>query len=440
MSQNTRKSWKSHIGFIFAALGSAIGLGSIWRFPYVVGENGGAAFILIYLLFTFIIGYPVLISEIAIGKKTQQNPSNAFKELGKTKFWQRSGKLTIITGFIISSFYSVIAGWILIYFIQSISNDLYSSFNQFKGSNQFTSLCIISHGFFLFLSFLILTYDIQKGIERFNKIFIPLLFFILLLLLINSFNTLNYKQALNFLFYPRFSDLSFSSILAALGHAFFSLSLGQGTMITYGSYILKKESNFKLTLPVVILNILISLLIGIVIFSYTFSYNIPPQEGPVLIFDVLPIIFNKMRFGHLLSSLFFFLVFIAAITSEISALEPMICYISEKKKKITRKKACLYTCLGAFLLGLPSALSFKLLNITFMQKNLFDIISFISINILVPIGGLLSILLIGWKYKFSKMFQEINKNSLPYFYLKLSIKYLSPILIVIILISAFFIY
>jgi neurotransmitter:Na+ symporter, NSS family len=433
-----RESWKSKIGFIFAALGSAIGLGSIWRFPYIVGENGGAMFILLYLFFLVLIGFPILTAEILIGRKTQMNPYGAFDQIGKRRLWRFFGKMTIVTGFLISSFYSVIAGWALGYLCEAFTGKLVSVSNAAQAAHLFTTWSqtpqwsLGFHFLFMVLSVYVLLSGVRKGIESKSKIFMPLLFLILLFLVFKGLSFPNSHLGLNFLFSPDLNELTPKAVIMALGQAFFTLSLGQGTMITYGSYLTKKVDVSSSCLPVVLLNTLISILVGIAIFTIVFSVGLLPTSGPSLIFETLPIVFAETSGGWFLSILFFSLVVLAALTSEISALEPAISYLIDEKKW-PRKKASITVGAGAFILGIPTSLSF-----IYPDKiSFYEIISFVSVNLLVPVGGLVALLLIIYKWGIKPALKELRpKMSRGYqLYFFVSWKYIAPILIGLILLD-----
>jgi len=440
-----RENWKSRIGFIFAALGSAVGLGSIWRFPYVVGENGGAAFILLYILCLLLIGFPVLLSEIVIGKATQKSPSLAFKELTKSDIWAKAGKMTLITGFVISSFYSVVAGWGLGYLIEAIKGNLTTIETSTQAVSRFTSLsanpywCVGFHFIFLVLAVAVLFSGVRKGIEVGSKIMMPLLLFVLGVLVINGLSMPDGMKGVKFLFSPDFSTVTPQVFLMALGQAFFTLSLGQGTMITYGSYLPKKDKVFNNCGIVVILNTCIAILMGVAIFTAVFSTGIEPTSGPALLFETLPLVFTKISGGYFFSILFFLLVTIAALTSEISALEPMIAYLIDRKK-MARKKAVLLTSIGAFILGVPSALSFSLLTNVAFNMSFFDLVSFVSINILVPLGGLSAVLLVGWKTKKHLVDLLEDKHKSVQWYFTVCTRYVAPVLIGLILLDLLGVY
>ncbi len=440
-----RETWKSRTGFILAALGSAVGLGSIWRFPYMVGENGGSAFIFLYLLFLALMGLPVLLSEIAIGKKAQKNPFGAMKSaLGKRGGFL--GKMLIITGLLISSFYSVIAGWTVSYFFSSLSGKVSllqtSSKTAFFFSSVSTSFSysLLSHAFFLSLCLWILISGVKKGIEAKSKILMPLLFLVLLFLSVYALFLPGGTKGLSFLFSFDLSKVTPTVWVAALGQAFFTLSLGQGTMITYGSYLPKKEEIVKSCIPVVLLNLFLSLVVGIAVYGIVFSFPIEVDKGPSLIFETLPLVFSSLPFGSVFSSLFFFLVVIAALTSEISALEPAISYLVDEKG-FSRKRASVYVVALAFVLGIFSILSFTSYKYSLFQGiSFYEAISYFSVNILVPLGGLVAVLTTGWKWKKKMLFQELScsEKSLFSSLLIFCLRYVTPLLIVYIFFDLLF--
>lgn len=445
-----REQWKSRFGFIWAAVGSAIGLGSIWRFPYVVGENGGATFVLLYLICLLLVGFPVLISEILIGRKAQLNPSGSFKEIGRHKGWQGMGKMTILTGFLVSSFYVVIAGWTLGYFFQALFGGL-TSFESTKAAvNHFQVFStspwwgIGSLVGFLFLSFFVLYTGVQKGIEAGNKIMMPLLLIVLLFLAVKGLMMPGGEQGLTFVFKPDWSEITPTAILLALGQAFFSLSLGQGTMVTYGSYLGKKENVPGTCLPITLFGICVSLLAGIAIFTIVFSAGLPPSSGESLMFQTLPIIFSQIPGGYFLCLLFFLLLVLAALTSQISAMEPLIAYFMDAWKW-KRHRAVLTTAIAVFIVALPCVLSFgPWREMTFFGKNFFNLLLFLCLNILIPLGGLVAVILVGWRWTFKKAFPHLKEGAEGFFktyphlrwYFEISIKYIAPLIIVIVMLDA----
>ncbi|NGX51006.1 MAG: hypothetical protein K1060chlam2_00863 [Chlamydiae bacterium] len=447
--QAKREHWKSRVGFIWAAVGSAIGLGSIWRFPYVVGENGGATFVLLYLVCLLLVGFPVLISEILIGRKAQLNPSGAFREIGKSKSWQKIGKMTVLTGFLVSSFYCVIAGWTLGYLLQALFGKLTDFQTASEVSNHFQAfsasplLGLFSVIGFLALSTFVLYIGVQKGIEAINKIMIPLLFFLLIFLAVKGFMMPGGERGVTFLFKPEWSEITPTAVLLALGQAFFALSLGQGTMVTYGSYLGKKENVPGTCFPIAIFGICISLLAGVAIFTIVFSAGLAPTSGVSLMFQTLPIVFSQIPGGYFLSVLFFLLLVIAALTSQISAMEPLISYFIDSRKW-KRQRAVVTTALSVFLLAVPCTLSFgPLKGFTLFGMNFFDLLLFLCLNILIPLGGLGAVILVGWWWGFRSAFPHLREGAEKLFrdfpvlkwYFQISIRYIAPIIIVIVMLD-----
>lgn len=444
-----RVQWKSKIGFMWAAIGSAVGLGSIWRFPYVVGENGGAAFVLLFCLFLFFISLPVLIAEIVIGRKTQLSPKGAFLHLGKSRGWGGIGFLTIITGFIISSFYSVVCGWTLGYLIDALSGGVthFTSIVQAKGyymtQIQDPIWALGTHLGFIFFAIMILYVGVQEGIEAGNKVLMPLLFLLLIILGIKGLSMVGAEKGLEFLFAPDWKSLTPSVIVMALGQAFFGLSIGQGTMITYGSYLSKKESIPGIVLPICFAVILVSLLAGVAIFTVVFSVGGDVGSGPDLIFQTLPMVFSQITGGYYLALIFFLLIFLAGLTSQISAMEPAISYLMDEMK-LSRHRAVSWVGMGSFALGIPSALAFGVWKeFKLFGVNFFEAISYVIINLLVPLGGLASVVLIGWKWGIAPALEHLRQGTGEIYqrfspietYLKYAIKYFSPIIILIILLN-----
>lgn len=445
-----REHWKSKIGFIWAAVGSAIGLGSIWRFPYVVGENGGAVFVLFFLFFLLLISLPVLISEVTIGRKTQLNPAGAYKTLGKAPFWTGIGKMTLVTALLVSAFYSVIAGWTLGYLIEACFGHLIHFTSGAQTADYFEMLTrgakwsLLCQAGFLALSLFILYVGVQKGIEKWNEILMPLLFAILLFLVLRGLTLSGAREALHFLFSPDWSAVNAKLILLALGQAFFGFSLGQGTMITYGSYLSKKDNIPGSAFPIAISVLIISLLAGVAIFTVVFSSNVAPGSGPNLMFQSLPLVFSQITGGYLLSILFFLLIFVAALTSQISAMEPLIAYLMDRSH-LSRHQASTAVAITAFLIGAPIALSYGVLKEwTLFGANLFDAVTFLTVNILIPLGGLGSVLLFGWKWGLKDAIAHLKEGTNRFFdeypifptYLSFSIKYFVPVIILIILLNA----
>lgn len=445
-----RDTWGSRLGFIFAVAGSAIGLANIWRFPYVVGNHGGAAFIFVYLMCLLAIGIPVFTAEILIGKRSQLDPSGAFRLLGKKEAWGWAGKLTILTGFIVSSFYSAVAGWILGYLVEALKGNLTRLESKQVAIDHYLSLSVNPfwglgfHAVFLFVCIFVLYFGVRHGIERWNKFFMPILFIILTILVVKGFFMPNSLESLTFLLKPDFSKITPAVFLIALGQSFFTLSVGQGTLVTYGSYLSRKEDILKSTLPIIAMDTLVSIFSAFAVFTIVFSVGMSPDSGPALIFHTLPLVFSQIPGGYMLSVLFFLLVFLAALTSEISALEPSIAYLVDERGW-KRHKAVICCGLGAFALGIPSALSTSLLKDLpiFGFPTFLDAIMFICSDLLIPIGGFAAVILTGWvwgsKNALKEMSEEdVSKRKWLNAYFSFSFKYLSPILIIIVFLSAIF--
>lgn len=441
-----RETWGSRIGFILAVAGSAIGLANIWRFPFLTGRFGGAGFVFVYLISLVLVGFPVLVAEICIGRAGKRDPAGSFEKLGKSKRWGFFGKMTIFTGFWVSAFYSAVAGWIIGYLFEALRGNLTQFRSTFDAVNHLDSLLAMPlftvgcHAIFLGLSVGILFFGIRGGIERANKILMPLLFVVLLVLLGYGLTLENSFSALSFLFKPDFSALTPVAILAALGQSFFTLSLGQGTMVTYGSYLNKEENLVTSCLPIVIMDTVVSLVAACIIFTIVFSVGMNPDAGPGLIFHTLPVVFSQIPAGNLLAPAFFLLVAVAALTSEISAIEPAISYLIDEWK-VPRNKAVALVGGLVFLFGIPSALSTNVLkDVQFFGGTFLDGADWLASNLLIPLGGLVAVLLAGWKWSAKESIQELNKGSEGLFtaypwltrYFSFCFKYSAPVLITVV--------
>jgi len=404
-SHNPRGNWGSQLGFIVAASGSAIGLGNIWRFPYQTGENGGAVFVLIYIICVVMIGLPVMLAEVSIGRSAEKNPVGCFKKLSPGTRWKYLGLLGVITGLCILSFYSVVAGWTIGYVIKTLSGSFAQAISVeetgtiFQGFAADPGLNIILTFSFLFLTALVVAGGVEKGIERYAKILMPILFFLLLLLVIRSVTLPSASFGLSFYLKPDFSKLSSSTVISALGQAFFSLSLGMGTMITYGSYLSKRDNLVTSVGYVCFFDTVIALLAGLAIFPALFSLGGSPDQGPGLVFVVFPSIFAKIPGGNFFGTGFFILLVIAALTSTISLLEVVVAYFIEEFHW-KRKTAAFTMTAAAFLLAIPSLLSSGA--VSFLGSLPVIGISFLSLmdtlfgNYCLTLGSLLIALFVGW--------------------------------------------
>lgn len=442
-AQNQREQWGSKIGFILAAAGSAIGLGNIWKFPYVAGENGGAAFVLIYLICTALIGLPVLIGEILIGRSTSKDPVGAFKSLSGSKFWASVGGMGVIAGFIILSFYAVVAGWSLGYIYEAVTGKFHAFPEPSQAANHFGDLIgnvywIVGYfALFMIITMFVVVAGVQKGIERGSKIMMPILFALIIILVIRGVTLEGAEAGIAFLLKPDWSLITGRSILEALGQSFFTLSMGMGAMLTYGSYMSKKDNIPTSAVNIVILDTSIALLAGLAIFSSVFATGLDPTAGPGLIFHTLPVVFTKMPGGYIFSIVFFILLSIAALTSAISLLEVITAYFVDEKNW-SRKKAVMVFGGITFLLGIPSALSFNVLsNFSIFGLSFFDFADYITSNIMLPLGGLLISVFIAYRWGFGNALANLRNgaenliDNYPVLVTiwKISVKYLSPVLI-----------
>jgi NSS family neurotransmitter:Na+ symporter len=406
MSQDSlHGKWRNRWTFILAASGSAIGLGNIWKFPYIAGENGGGAFVLVYLLCISLIALPVLIAEISIGKATRLSPVNSIKLLSErakaSKYWVLCGWGAVIAGFLILSFYMVVAGWSLHYVLLSLQGSLNgldgvssgALFSEFLAS---PSLVLAYATLFLVATMYCLGKGIEKGIASTINVAMPSLVGLLILLVIYAAVKGDFSTALEFLFVPDFSKLTFNSMLVALGHSFFTLGLGAGAMMIYGAYMPDDLSITKAGVQIALTDTLIALTAGMAIFPIVFANGLQPGQGPDLIFIALPVAFGGMPFGSIFACLFFLLLTCAAFTSAISMVESSMAYIIERKG-YTRMKAARLIGVMVWLVGLGSALSFNVIaDVKLFDKNYFDLVDYITSNLLLPLVSLGTIWFASW--------------------------------------------
>lgn len=445
-----RAHWGSRMGFILAVAGSAVGLANIWRLPYVVGENGGAAFLIIYLLCLALIGFPVFMSEIVIGRTTQLSPGKAFHQIGGNRFWSWIGHGTIVTGFLVSSFYSAVAGWILGYLVESLKGNV-SSLNEASDAiHHYNSLIenpfwgVGFHALFLIICVCVLYLGVKEGIERGNKIMMPCLLVVLCLIVIKGVTLPNAMDGIRYLLSPDWSELTPKSVMIALGQAFFTLSLGQGTMVTYGSYLNKDENLIKSCFPVVLVDTGVSILAAIAVFSIVFAGGMQPDSGPGLLFHTLPIIFSQIPGGYLFAVMFFLLVLLAAITSQISAMEPTIAYFQDELGWGRHASATVCGIL-VFLVGIPSAISYSIMSsCKIWDCNFLDFMSMICSSVLIPLGGFFAVILVGWVWGTHNAIAQLKQGASELFeknpwlktYFRFCFKYAAPILILIVFLNA----
>lgn len=440
-----RKGFNSSFGMIMAAVGSAVGLGNIWRFPYIVGTNGGGAFLLIYVLICIVIGVPILMSEILIGRRAKSDAVDSFKVLAPGKKWYVSGIIAVLASFLILSFYSVVAGWSLEYIVKSVGNE-FAGKNPDQIADLFTSFIsspvkpIVWTFIFMLITMLIVKAGVEEGIEKVSKFMIPLLLVIVILLGIKGISLEGGKEGLKFMFYPDFSQFTMEGFLAALGHSFFTLSLGMAIMTTYGSYVSDDEDIVKSAFKIAFFDTLIAILAGVAIFTSVFTFGLDPSQGAGLVFVTLPNVFPVMPGGYIFGIAFFVLLALAALTSTISLLETSVAFGIDTLK-LTRKKASIIAATGVFLLSILSSLSNG--GVSFLQVgdlSFFDFLDKLTANYMLTVAAFIEILFLGWFYNKSEIYDELtNKGRIEQKAFKAyytAIKYIAPVAMVLIFLSS----
>ncbi|SHK17906.1 neurotransmitter:Na+ symporter, NSS family [Hathewaya proteolytica DSM 3090] len=443
MEQKKRERFGTKLGLFTAAVGSAIGLGNIWKFPYLVGENGGAAFLLVYLVCVFLIGMPIMLGEFAIGRRGQGSAVKSFENVSPKKAWKYNGLLNTVAAFIILSFYSVITGWVFSYITRSFSGK-FNSIPIGELSNYFGHVSgsldpLLWTAVVLALTCFVVMMGVKKGIERCSKILMPFLFVLLVVLMVRSLTLDGASAGVSFLFKPDFSKLTMNSFLEALGHSFYTLSLAMGITITFGSYTKKEENLMSMSAKITVTDTAIALMAGMVIFPAVFAYGLEPSAGAKLLFVTIPAVFKGMPMGNAFQTLFFILVAIAAVTSTIALMEVIVSAISEQYG-MSRKKTSFLVTMGLYMLAIPSVLSFgawsgvKIFGLTF-----FDLFDFIASNIMLPVGGFLTCVFIGWVWKTEEFEDEVTSGGMFKFTVKkvynFIMKYLAPVIIIVIFLN-----
>ncbi len=440
-SNEGRDCFSSKFGIICAAAGSAIGLGNIWRFPYIAGESGGGAFLIIYLFFIIILGIPVMMSEFAIGRRGRKNAYGSFKALAPKTAWPLVGLMGIVAAFVILAFYSTISGWTIEYLIKASQNAFEGKssdeLNQMFTAFQTSSIRpIILQLVFIFLTAAIIVAGIKNGIEKYTKLLMPFLLLLLIVLAIRSVTLDGAIEGLSFLFYPDFSSLNARATLNALGQAAFSLSIGMGALITYGSYIPDKNNITSISFNVSIADVFIAILAGVAIFPAVFALGLSPTEGPGLIFMIIPSVFMEIPGGYIFGIIFFFLLTIAALTSSISILEVVVAFCVEEFK-LKRTQATIIAATAAAFVGLFCTLSWSTFeNVTLFDNTIFDILDYSASNVLLPLGALFIVIFIGWQLSNKEVKDELsNGGELKlklYGVFNFLIKFIAPIAIAIV--------
>ncbi len=458
--QSIHGQWSSRLVFILAATGSAVGLGNIWKFPYITGENGGGAFVVVYLLCIAVVGIPVMMAEVMLGRRGRQSPINTMTMLSQeeqaSKAWSLVGWSGVVAGFLILSYYSVIAGWALGYVARAAGG----SFNGLDAGgieNLFNLLVgdperqLAWHTLFMLLTMFVVAKGVKAGLEKAVTYLMPALFVLLIVMVGYAINTGHFKEGLDFLFTPDFNkllyscrvvegleqcELSGSPILTALGHAFFTLSLGMGAIMVYGSYMPKKASIAGSVLLITFLDTLVALVAGMAIFPIVFANGLEPAAGPGLIFQTLPIAFGAMPGGQFFGTLFFLLLVFAAWSSAISLIEPAVAWLVENRD-MTRVRASVWLGGITWLLGLGTIFSFNLgADFKIWNKTFFDLLDYLTANILLPLGGLLIAVFAGWVMKQASSRDEFAMGPWVYRLWWILIRFISPIAVVVVFLHA----
>ena len=460
--QSIHGQWSSRLVFILAATGSAVGLGNIWKFPYITGENGGGAFVIVYLLCIAAVGIPIMMAEIMLGRRGRQSPINTMaalsKEEGRNGGWALIGWSGVLAGFFILSYYSVIAGWALAYVVRT-ADGVFNGLNATDVQGVFNGLvgeperALTWHTLFMLMNMFVVAKGVKAGLERAVTYMMPALFVLLLVLLGYAANTGYFTQGLAFLFKPDFSKLIYhcvvvagleqcevsgSPVLIALGHAFFTLSLGMGAIMVYGSYMPKNASIAGSAILIAVLDTLVALVAGMAIFPIVFANGLEPASGPGLIFQTLPIAFGAMPGGQFFGTLFFILLVFAAWTSAISLIEPAVAWLVENRS-MTRVRAATWVGVLTWLLGLGTIFSFniwsgdefKLFGMTF-----FDLLDYLTANLMLPLGGLMIAIFSGWVMKSESSQAEFAMKPDAYKLWWIVIRYISPLVVVVVFINA----
>ncbi|OAI11729.1 transporter [Methylomonas lenta] len=435
-TQSIHGQWSSRFAFILAATGSAVGLGNIWKFPYIAGENGGGAFVMVYLLCVAALGVPIMIAEIMLGRRGRKSPINTMQDLateaGADPRWQYLGWMGMVAGFLILAYYSVIAGWAMAYIVKAFFGSFMNSSAE-EIQRLFENLMaspvqqIFWHTAFMLITMQLVMRGVQGGLEKAVRFLIPTLFVILIFLVGYAMTSGGYQQAMTFLFDPDFSKIDADAVLTAMGHAFFTLSLGMGAIMVYGSYLPGHVSIAKTTFYIAGADTIVALLAGIAIFPLVFANNLETGAGPGLIFQTLPLAFGHMGGGWLFGLLFFVLLFFAALSSSISLIEPAVAWLVENKN-IQRHQACVWSGTACWALGVGVVFSFNIWSdLKLFDKNLFQLLDYLTANLMLPLGGMAIAIFAGWMMKTADVEQELEIPSQGFQVWQFLIKYLAPV-------------
>lgn len=448
-SSPVHAQWKNRVTFIFAATGSAVGLGNIWKFPYITGESGGGAFVLVYLICIIAMGIPVMMAESMLGRRGRSNPistmSSLAEEAGASRLWRYLGWMGVIAGILILSYYSVIAGKTIAYIFKILTGmlaDLTPALAETSVQSLNTSVFALTlwHSVFMAATMYIVVRGVNEGIEKAVEFLMPALFIILLILVAYAMTTGAFIQGLTFLFKPDWSALSGKTVLIAMGQAFFTLSLGMGAIMVYGSYLPKGISIARTSAIVAFADTAVALLAGIAIFPIVFANGFEPSSGPDLIFKTLPMAFSTMFGGTIFGLMFFVLLVFAALSSSISLIEPAVSYIVENKG-LSRKRACVLMGGLTWLLGMGTVFSTNIwAEMTLFGKTFFELVDFLTANIMLPIGGILIAVFAGWimNRKNSVDELEMSEDGIGYKVWRFLICYVAPPVVVLVLLNSLF--
>ena len=445
--------WSGRLAFILAATGSAVGLGNIWKFPYIAGENGGGAFVLVYLVCIALIGIPIMMAEVMIGRRGRRSPINTMRALAAEEnaspHWQWLGWAGVIAGFLILSYYSVIAGWAVAYVFRAGSglfngqtaDGVQTIFDNLIGEPE---RLMAWHSVFMFMTMAVVARGVRSGLEQAVRYLMPGLFLILLILVGYAWNSGSFEQGINFLFRADFSKLSTNGVLIAMGHAFFTLSLGMGAIMVYGSYLPEKISIARTSIAVSLMDTAVALLAGMAIFPIVFANGLEPGVGPGLIFQTLPIAFGHMPYGAFFGMLFFLLLVFAAWSSSISLIEPAVAWLVENRG-MRRIKASVLAGFATWLFGLLTVFSFNMLSEfkplsiipIFRDSTIFDLLDYLTANIMLPLGGLLIAIFAAWTMSRESSMDELNMGDRFFYPLwRFLVRYITPVAVGIVFVRA----
>jgi NSS family neurotransmitter:Na+ symporter len=449
-SSSIHGMWSSRLAFILAATGSAVGLGNVWKFPYITGENGGGAFVLLYIFCVLLIGIPIMMGEILIGRRGRQSPINTMRTLARAErrsgLWQVIGWSGMLAGFLIISYYSVIAGWAMAYIFRAAAGD-FAALTGEGASSLFGGLVgdperlLAWHTVFMIMTTVVVARGVRSGLEQAVRFLMPALFLLLLVLVGFAITSGRFMEGLAFLFVPDFSALSEGAVIIAMGHAFFTLSLGMGAIMMYGSYLSSRTSITGSTLVIAIMDTLVALLAGMAIFPIVFANGLEPGAGPGLVFMTLPIAFGHMAGGALFGTLFFILLTVAAWTSAISLVEPAVAWLVENLK-VQRTRAAMLVGFVAWLLGIVTVMSFSDWAFSFefggatKTDGMFDVLDILTANFMLPLGGLTVALFAGWIMSRASTLDELHTgDGLLFRSWRMVVRYVSPLGVLLVFMS-----